>query len=56
MLGGRDAVNLRVAKPYVGELGKLAKPSTAMIIPSNMSDIVTSLSNLLERGKSGAGP
>jgi hypothetical protein len=56
MLGGRDAVNVWVAKPYVGELGKLAKPSTAMIIPSNMSGMATSFGNLLERGKSGAGP
>jgi hypothetical protein len=59
MPDGRDAVNLRVAEQHVGEFGKLTKTSTTMIIPSNMSDIgdmVTSLSNLLERGKSGAGP
>jgi regulator of protease activity HflC (stomatin/prohibitin superfamily) len=59
MPGGRDAVNLRVAEQYVGEFGKLAKTSTTMIIPSNMSDIggmVASLGNLLERGKSGAAP
>lgn len=58
MPGGRDAVNLRVAEQYVGEFGKLAKTSTTMIIPSNMSDIggmVASLGNLLERGKSSAG-
>jgi len=56
MPGGRDSLNLRVAEQYVGEFGKLAKPSTAMIIPSNMSGMVTSFGNLLERGKSGAGP
>jgi regulator of protease activity HflC (stomatin/prohibitin superfamily) len=59
MPGGRDAVNLRVAEQYVGEFGKLAKTSTTMIIPSNMSDIggmVASLGNLLERGKSSAAP
>lgn len=59
MPGGRDAVNLRVAEQYVGEFGKLAKTSTTMIIPSNMSDIggmVASLGNLLEHGKSGAAP
>ncbi len=37
--GGADAVNLRVAEQYIGEFGKLAKESTTMIIPSNLSDI-----------------
>ena len=56
MPGGCDSLNLRVAEQYVGEFGKLAKTSTTMIIPSNMSGMVTSFGNLLERGKSGAGP
>jgi regulator of protease activity HflC (stomatin/prohibitin superfamily) len=39
MEGGKDAVNLRIAEQYLGEFGKLAKESTTMILPSNLTDI-----------------
>jgi len=37
--GGSDAVNLRVAEQYIGEFGKLAKETTTLIIPSDLSDV-----------------
>jgi regulator of protease activity HflC (stomatin/prohibitin superfamily) len=37
--GGSDAVNLRIAEQYINEFGKLAKESTTMIIPTDLSDI-----------------
>ncbi len=41
--GGPDAVNLRLAEQYLGEFGKLAKESTTMILPSNLTDIASVL-------------
>jgi len=49
--GGKDAVNLRIAEQYVTEFGKLAKESTTMILPQNLSDIggtVAGLSKVLD--------
>ncbi len=49
--GGRDAVNLRVAEQYIREFGNLAKKTTTVIIPSNLSDIgsmVASVTSLLK--------
>lgn len=37
--GGADAVNLRVAEQYVNEFGHIAKESTSLIIPTDLSDI-----------------
>jgi regulator of protease activity HflC (stomatin/prohibitin superfamily) len=38
-VGGRDAANLRVAEEYVKQFGSIAKQSTTMIIPSNLTDV-----------------
>jgi regulator of protease activity HflC (stomatin/prohibitin superfamily) len=49
--GGGDAVNLRVAEQYIREFGNLAKKTTTVIIPSNLSDIgsmVASVTSLLK--------
>ena len=37
--GGINAVNLRIAKQYLDEFGKLAKTNNSMIIPTNLADI-----------------
>lgn len=37
--GGADAVNLRIAELYIGEFGKIAKESTSLVIPTDLSDI-----------------
>lgn len=52
--GGDAAVNLRIAEQYVREFGKLAKESTTMILPANLSDIggtVAGLSKVLDEVK-----
>lgn len=37
--GGMEAANLRVAERYVKEFGNLAKESTTLLLPTNLSDI-----------------
>jgi regulator of protease activity HflC (stomatin/prohibitin superfamily) len=37
--GGTEAVNLRVAEQWVTQFGNLAKESTTLILPANMSDV-----------------
>jgi regulator of protease activity HflC (stomatin/prohibitin superfamily) len=45
--GGVEAVQLRVAEQYVTEFGRLAKESTSMIVPSNVSDIASVLATAM---------
>ena len=37
--GGEDAVALRVAEAYIGELGQLAKAGTQLVLPLDLSDL-----------------
>jgi regulator of protease activity HflC (stomatin/prohibitin superfamily) len=37
--GGRDAVQLRVAEQYVAQFGQLARHTTAIVVPANLSDV-----------------
>ncbi|MDQ3068849.1 MAG: paraslipin [Acidobacteriota bacterium] len=37
--GGMEALQLRVAEQYIAEFGKLAKQSTTLVLPANVSDI-----------------
>jgi regulator of protease activity HflC (stomatin/prohibitin superfamily) len=37
--GGAEAVQLRVAEKYIEQFGELAKQSTTMIVPANVSDV-----------------
>ena len=37
--GGRDAVQLRVAEQYVTQFGNLARTSTAVVVPANLTDV-----------------
>ena len=37
--GGHDAVRLRVAEQYVAQFGQLAKGSTNLVLPANVSDV-----------------
>lgn len=46
--GGFEAMQLRVAEQYIAEFGKLAKASTSMIIPSNMTDIASVVATATE--------
>jgi len=56
--GGKDAVNLRIAEQYVIQFGNLAKESTTMIVPQNLSDIggtVAALAKILDTGRGSPG-
>lgn len=46
--GGFEAMQLRVAEQYISEFGNLAKSSTSMIIPSNMTDIASVVATATE--------
>ena len=37
--GGEEAVSLRIAEQYVSAFEKLAKESTTLLLPSNLSDV-----------------
>jgi len=39
--GGDQAMALRVAEQYVGEFGKLARTSTTLVLPANLSDVAS---------------
>jgi regulator of protease activity HflC (stomatin/prohibitin superfamily) len=38
-VGGRDAVQLRVAEQWITEFGKLARTNNTMIVPANLTDL-----------------
>ncbi len=42
--GGEEAMKLRIAESYLDEFGKLAKESTTLVIPANLSDIASMIS------------
>ncbi len=37
--GGREAMQLRIAEQYVQQFGELARESTSLVIPANVSDL-----------------
>jgi regulator of protease activity HflC (stomatin/prohibitin superfamily) len=39
MEGGYEAVQLRVAEQYIGQFGELARKSTTLVLPANVSDV-----------------
>ena len=52
--GGQDAANLDVAKLYIDQFGKLAKESSTLILPANLTDVsamVATALTTLERTK-----
>ncbi len=55
--GGLEAVQLRVAEQYLDQFGKLAKESTTLIVPANLSDvssmIATAMTFIRQGGNSG---
>jgi regulator of protease activity HflC (stomatin/prohibitin superfamily) len=42
--GGHEAMQLRVAESYLGEFGKLAKASTTLVVPANLTDLASMIS------------
>ncbi|NOT54472.1 MAG: paraslipin [Deltaproteobacteria bacterium] len=54
--GGFEAVQLRVAEQYIGRFGELAKTTTTMILPANVSDIGSMIAmamNVINRAPAG---
>jgi len=43
MVGGHEAVQLRVAEKYIEQFGNLARTNNTMIVPSNVSDVASFL-------------
>ncbi|MGQ9918497.1 MAG: SPFH domain-containing protein [Bryobacteraceae bacterium] len=41
--GGFEAVQLRVAEQYIAEFGRIAKASSTIVVPSNLSDVASIL-------------
>lgn len=46
--GGFEAVQLRVAENYILQLGQLAKASTSLILPANLTDVSAMVGTALE--------
>jgi len=49
--GGHEAMQLRIAEQYVTQFGNLAKNSTSMIVPANLTDIVSVISTAMNAVK-----
>src|SRR5437868_1843486 len=41
MTGGHEAMQLKLAEQYITQFGNLAKSSTSMIVPANLTDIMS---------------
>jgi len=39
--GGMDAMQLRIGEEYLRQFGKIAKESTTLIVPGNLSDLAS---------------
>ncbi len=39
--GGAEAMQLRIGEEYVKQFGKIAKESTTLVVPSNLSDLAS---------------
>lgn len=51
--GGEQAMKMKLAESYIKEFGKLASQNNTMIIPSDLSDIASLVSSLINTAKWG---
>ncbi len=49
--GGSEAVSLRIAEQYLLEFGKIAKESSTLVIPTDLSDIAGMVASLKKVSK-----
>jgi regulator of protease activity HflC (stomatin/prohibitin superfamily) len=42
--GGREAMQLRIAEQYVAQLGHLAKETTSLVVPANLTNLASMIS------------
>jgi len=47
MPGGHEAMQLKLAEQYIAQFGNLAKTSTSMIVPANLTDIMSVISTAM---------
>jgi hypothetical protein len=56
--GGREAVQLRVAEQYVTQFGQLARTTTAVVVPANLTDVagmIAAAMRVFETAATGSG-
>ena len=56
MTGGHEAMQLKLAEQYITQFGNLAKSSTSMIVPANLTDIMSVIATAMTAIKSPAEP
>ena len=57
--GGQQAVQLRIAEQYIGQLGNLAKEGNTLVVPANLTDVASMMAlamNVIKQKPSSAGP
>ena len=54
--GGHQAMQLRVAEQYVEQFGRLAKASTTLVVPANVSDVASMIALATNVIKTGNAP
>jgi len=52
--GGTQAVQLRVAEQYIGQLGNLAKESNTLVVPANLTDVASMMALAMNAIKQGS--
>jgi regulator of protease activity HflC (stomatin/prohibitin superfamily) len=54
--GGTQAVQLRVAEQYIGQLGNLAKEGNTLVVPANLTDVASMMALAMNAIKQGGVP
>ncbi len=54
--GGGQAVQLRIAEQYIGQLGNLAKEANTLVVPANLTDVASMLALAMNAIKQNAAP
>jgi regulator of protease activity HflC (stomatin/prohibitin superfamily) len=54
--GGQQAVQLRVAEQYIGQLGNLAKEANTLVVPASLTDVAGMITLAMNAIKSGSNP
>ena len=52
--GGTQAVQLRVAEQYIGQLGNLAKEGNTLVVPANLTDVASMMALAMNAIKQGS--
>jgi hypothetical protein len=58
-VGGREAMQLRVAENYVTQFGNLARSANTLVVPANLSDVASMIAlatKVFEQSRAPAAP